>query len=171
MPTEIAYQSQFRYNSRPAISQLININIPPPVGKNQEQRQYLSKKLLTKIINRSRSTELLTYSSLPSAVLPVACLLRATTCLSAAQRARKQLGAPSLLRVESTVCFQRKRGLPSSRLTKAGQAGVIVHWKFSYVLCALTTCFRAYSSRHSRSADLRIDDFELHNAREVTSIR
>ncbi|PNP90798.1 hypothetical protein BFS15_04370 [Gardnerella sp. DNF01162] len=50
----------------------------------------------------------------------------ATTCLSAAQRARKQLGAPSLLRVESTVCFQRKRGLPSSRLTKAGQICVVM---------------------------------------------
>ena len=49
----------------------------------------------------------------------------ATTCLSAAQHARKQLGAPSLLRVESTVCFQRKRGLPSSRLTKAGQVCVV----------------------------------------------
>ncbi|MBF9308004.1 hypothetical protein GK677_01440 [Bifidobacteriaceae bacterium NR044] len=32
----------------------------------------------------------------------------ATTCLSAAQRARRQLGALSLLRFESTVCFQRK---------------------------------------------------------------
>ncbi|EFH26909.1 hypothetical protein CGSMWGv6420LIT_04308 [Gardnerella vaginalis 6420LIT] len=31
-------------------------------------------------------------------------------CLSAALRARKQLIAPSLLKVESTVCFQRKRG-------------------------------------------------------------
>ena len=40
--------------------------------------------------------------------------------------ARKQLGAPNLLRVESTVCFQRKRGLPSSRLTKAGQIRVAV---------------------------------------------
>ncbi|RFT34302.1 hypothetical protein CG401_00295 [Bifidobacteriaceae bacterium NR019] len=39
--------------------------------------------------------------------------------------ARRQLGAPSLLRVESTVCFQRKRGLPSSRLTKAGQSCVV----------------------------------------------
>ncbi|EPI40777.1 hypothetical protein HMPREF1584_01474 [Gardnerella vaginalis JCP8481A] len=39
---------------------------------------------------------------------------------------RKQLGAPSLLRVESTVCFQRKRGLPSSIKTKAGQISVVV---------------------------------------------
>ena len=38
-----------------------------------------------------------------------------TTCLSAAQCARKHLGAPSLLKVESTVCFQRKRGLTSSK--------------------------------------------------------
>ncbi|RIY30636.1 hypothetical protein CJI48_02320 [Bifidobacteriaceae bacterium GH005] len=49
----------------------------------------------------------------------------ATTCLSAALRARKQLGAPSLLRVESTVCFQRKRGLSSSIKTKAGQVRVV----------------------------------------------
>ena len=35
------------------------------------------------------------------------------------------LKAPSLLKVESTVCFQRKRGLPSSRLTKAGQSRVV----------------------------------------------
>ena len=59
----------------------------------------------------------------------------ATTCLSAAQRARKQLGAPSLLRVESTVCFQRKRGLPSSRLTKAGQVCMVVYWEL-VVFCA-----------------------------------
>ena len=38
-----------------------------------------------------------------------------TTCLSAAQCARKHLGAPSLLKVESTVCFQRKRGLTLSK--------------------------------------------------------
>ncbi|RFT35315.1 hypothetical protein CG400_04345 [Bifidobacteriaceae bacterium NR017] len=56
--------------------------------------------------------------------------------MSAAQRARKQLGAPSLLRVESTVCFQRKRGLPSSRLTKAGQVCMVVYWEFGCVLCA-----------------------------------
>ena len=56
--------------------------------------------------------------------------------------ARKQFGAPSLLRVESTVCFQRKRGLPSSIKTKAGQVRVVVHWEFGCVLCALTTCFR-----------------------------
>ncbi|APW18431.1 hypothetical protein BVL65_02215 [Gardnerella swidsinskii] len=49
-----------------------------------------------------------------------------TTCLSAAQGARKQLGAPSLLRVESTVYFQRKRGLPSSIKTKAGQVSMVV---------------------------------------------
>ena len=55
------------------------------------------------------------------------CVLCAlTTCLSAAQRARKQFGAPSLLRVESTVCFQRKRGLPSSIKTKAGQVSMVV---------------------------------------------
>ncbi|KXA21006.1 hypothetical protein HMPREF3208_00681 [Gardnerella vaginalis] len=51
--------------------------------------------------------------------------------------ARKQFGAPSLLRVESTVCFQRKRGLPSSIKTKAGQVRVVVHWEFGCVLCAL----------------------------------
>nr|PMC51482.1 hypothetical protein CJ211_05615 [Gardnerella vaginalis]PMC53458.1 hypothetical protein CJ210_00240 [Gardnerella vaginalis] len=66
-----------------------------------------------------------------------------TTCLSAALRARKQLGAPSLLRVESTVCFQRKRGLPSSVKTKAGQVRLVVHWEFCCVLCALTTCLSA----------------------------
>ena len=32
----------------------------------------------------------------------------------------------TLLKVESAVCFQRKRGLPSSRLTKAGQVRVAV---------------------------------------------
>ncbi|PMC55648.1 hypothetical protein CJ213_02720 [Gardnerella swidsinskii] len=53
-----------------------------------------------------------------------------TTCLSAAQGARKQLRAPSLLRVESTVYFQRKRGLPSSRLTKAEQTHMWAHWEF-----------------------------------------
>ena len=57
--------------------------------------------------------------------------------------AKRQLGAPSLLRVESTVCFQRKRGLPSSIKTKAGQAGVVVDWEFCCVLCALTTCLSA----------------------------
>ncbi|EFH27472.1 hypothetical protein GVAMD_0113 [Gardnerella vaginalis AMD] len=40
--------------------------------------------------------------------------------------ARKQFGAPSLLRVESTVCFQRKRGLPASIKTQAGQVSVVV---------------------------------------------
>ena len=55
------------------------------------------------------------------------CVLRAlTTCLSAAQGARKQLRAPSLLRVESTVYFQRKRGLPAALLTQAGQVSVVV---------------------------------------------
>ena len=72
----------------------------------------------------------------------------ATTCLSAALRARKQLGAPSLLRVESTVCFQRKRGLPSSIKTKAGQSRVVVHWEFGCDWCALTICFRAAVWRH-----------------------
>ena len=33
---------------------------------------------------------------------------------------QKQFGAPSLLRVESPVDFQRKRGLPESVKTKAG---------------------------------------------------
>ncbi|APW19098.1 hypothetical protein CJ213_05670 [Gardnerella swidsinskii] len=56
-----------------------------------------------------------------------ACFISATTCLSARFSARKQFGAPSLLRVESTVCFQRKRGLPSSIKTKAGQVCVVVH--------------------------------------------
>ncbi|RFT38559.1 hypothetical protein CG399_01665 [Bifidobacteriaceae bacterium NR015] len=37
------------------------------------------------------------------------------------------LKVPSLLMVESTVCFQRKRGLPSSVETKAGQVCVVVH--------------------------------------------
>ena len=64
--------------------------------------------------------------------------------------ARKQLGAPSLLRVESTVCFQRKRGLPSSIKTKAGQSRVVVHWDFGCVLCALTTCLSAAVMRPSR---------------------
>ena len=53
----------------------------------------------------------------------------ATVCLSAALRARKQLGAPSLLRVESTVCFQRKRGLPASIKTQAGQVRVAILYK------------------------------------------
>ncbi|PKZ18705.1 hypothetical protein CYJ59_05555 [Gardnerella leopoldii] len=43
----------------------------------------------------------------------------ATACLSVALRARKQLGAPSLLKVESPVDFQRKRGLLESVKTKA----------------------------------------------------
>ncbi|PMC42809.1 hypothetical protein CJ216_01500 [Gardnerella greenwoodii] len=69
--------------------------------------------------------------------------MSATTCFRAALRARKQFGAPSLLRVESAVCFQRKRGLPSSVKTKAGQVSVVIYWEFSCVLCALTTCLRA----------------------------
>ncbi|RFT39619.1 hypothetical protein CG398_03390 [Bifidobacteriaceae bacterium NR003] len=48
-----------------------------------------------------------------------------------------------MLRVESTVCFQRKRGLPSSIKTKAGKVSVVVHWEFCCVLCALTTCLSA----------------------------
>ncbi|RFT38624.1 hypothetical protein CG399_02065, partial [Bifidobacteriaceae bacterium NR015] len=51
---------------------------------------------------------------------------------------------------ESTVCFQRKRGLPSSRLTKAEQVCLVVHWEFCCDWCALTTClsaaFRAFST-------------------------
>ena len=62
--------------------------------------------------------------------------MSATTCLSAALRARKQLGAPSLLRVESTVCFQRKRGLSSSIKMKTGQVSVVVHFFGGGVLCA-----------------------------------
>ena len=67
------------------------------------------------------------YSSIWRVFIPTIggfCLLRrcvsATTCLSAALCARKQLGAPSLLKVESPVDFQRKRGLPESVKTKAG---------------------------------------------------
>jgi len=40
--------------------------------------------------------------------------------------AKRQFGAPSLLKVESTVCFQCKRGLPSSVKTKAGQVSAVV---------------------------------------------
>ncbi|PNS43298.1 hypothetical protein BFS05_04485 [Gardnerella vaginalis] len=40
---------------------------------------------------------------------------------------QKQLGAPSLLKVESTVRFQRKRGLPESVKTKAEQICVVIH--------------------------------------------
>ena len=60
------------------------------------------------------------------------------------------LKVPSLLKVESTVCFQRKRGLPSSIKTKAGQSRVVVHWDFGCVLCALTTCLSAAIMRPSR---------------------
>ncbi|KXI17771.1 hypothetical protein HMPREF3230_00567 [Gardnerella vaginalis] len=42
-----------------------------------------------------------------------------------------------MLSVESTVCFQRKRGLPSSQLTKAGQICVGIHWEFGYYYDAL----------------------------------
>ncbi|WP_421777851.1 hypothetical protein [Gardnerella sp. KA00747] len=48
--------------------------------------------------------------------------------------AREGNSERELAQVESTVCFQRKRGLPSSRLTKAGQISVVVHWEFGCVL-------------------------------------
>ncbi|EPI41424.1 hypothetical protein HMPREF1585_01100 [Gardnerella vaginalis JCP8481B] len=48
--------------------------------------------------------------------------------LSRCDLARESNSERELAQVESTVCFQRKRGLPSSRLTKAGQARVVVHW-------------------------------------------
>ena len=38
----------------------------------------------------------------------------------------KSLRFAELAQIESTVCFQHKRGLLSSRLTKAGQARVDV---------------------------------------------
>ncbi|RFT32955.1 hypothetical protein CG401_06275 [Bifidobacteriaceae bacterium NR019] len=53
-----------------------------------------------------------------------------------------------MLKVESTVCFQCKRGLPSSIKTKAGQVCVVVHCEFGCVLCACVcgiNCARLHS--------------------------
>ena len=51
----------------------------------------------------------------------------------------------SLLRVENTGCFQRKRGLPSSRLTKAGQVSVAVSDR-NYLSRSATLLYLIWSS-------------------------
>ena len=54
------------------------------------------------------------------------CVLTCESTTSSCIMREKSLRFAELAQVESTGCFQRKRGLPSSRLTKAGQSRVAI---------------------------------------------